>query len=427
MRQKSRDGDPPQRGGRRSTAGVGDVGGADGSVGPRQSLPPLPLSSLLAGSTPEHSRLMDKISTLTTVVDKLQHILDDHIQRIKYEEDRTPVAVEEISKKAFEWIQLKTEELVEAMMTQTEKTILQRLDGSLQDWNKVLTEQLRAFTDDVQDLALQTSTSQSTTMQDVAADIRRTFEDCLQRFEVQVESRIVEKAVEKAITHAEKGQGMVMSMVAQMEKAVQQRLGETLQNWTETLTDQLRTAVDVIQDQSRRGSSGQSPTLQQDARISNEISDLKTAIAALNASTQVIILLFVVQFTWIPIPLCLPIRLLVITLMQILIYLKCDLAKPKAIPRAGSPHEELEPTGHQRGEGQQLRVVYIPEPPQFSFSDASSSRRPSAPLASRGDAPKRRAQCHNARHAFTHSPVFCRPIVQQPFDCHCYAASQPGL
>lgn len=299
LRQKGRDGDPPQGGRRRSTAGVGDGGGADGSADRSQSHSSLPLSSLLAGSTPEHSYLIDKISTLTTVVGKLQHTLDDHIQRVKHEEDRTLVAVGEASKRAVEQIQLKTDELVEAMVTQAEKTILQRLDGSLQDWNKVLTEQLRASLDDVQDLVPQASTSQNTTTQDVAADIRRTFEDYLQRFEEQVDQRIVEKAVQRAITLAEdKGQGMLMSMVAQTEKVVQQHLGQPLQNWTETLTGQLRVAVEAIQDQTRQGSYGQSPTPQQDlnewrtqcdARISSEICDLKTVIAALNASTQVII------------------------------------------------------------------------------------------------------------------------------------------
>ncbi|KAG9070444.1 hypothetical protein KI688_007980 [Linnemannia hyalina] len=203
----------------------------------------------------------------------------------KQEGDRTYVAVEETSKKAVERIQLKTEELVEAMVTQTEKAILQRLDGSLQDWTKVITEQLRVSTDDVRDLVPQGSTSQSTTTQDVAADILQKFEDCLQKFEEQVDPRIVE----------EKGQGMVMSMVAQTEKVVQQCIGESLQNWTEILTGQLRTAVDAIQVQAQQGSSGQSPTPQQDmnewrsqcgALISNEISHLKTAIAALNTSTQ---------------------------------------------------------------------------------------------------------------------------------------------
>ncbi|KAF9130074.1 hypothetical protein BGX30_013647 [Mortierella sp. GBA39] len=285
--QKGRDGDPPQRGGQRSTAGVGDGSGADGSVGRSQPHSSLSLSSLLAGSTPEQSRLIDKISTLTTVVSELQHTLDNHIQRTKQNEDRTSVAVEEASKKAVERIQLKTEELVEAMVTQTRKTILQRLDGSLQDWTKVLTEQLKVSTNDIRDLVSQGSMSQSKTTQDVAADIRQTFKDCIQRFGEQVDLRIVE----------EKGQGMVMSMVAQTEKVVQQCLGESLQKWTETLTGQLRTAVDAIQDQAQHGSSGQSPTPQQDmndwrsqcgALISNEISDLKTTVAALNASTQLL-------------------------------------------------------------------------------------------------------------------------------------------
>ncbi|KAF9290483.1 hypothetical protein BGZ88_007289 [Linnemannia elongata] len=290
------DGNPYQRGGRSPTAGVGDGGGAEGSVTQRRSHSSLPLLSLLAGSTPEHSRLIDKISTLTTVVGKLQHTFEDHIQRLKREEDRTPSVVEEACKKAVERIQQKTEELVEAMVTQTEKKIIQRLDRSLQDWNKVLTEQVRESTDGVQDLASQASTSQSRTAHDVAGDIRSLFEGYLQRLEMQVASRIIEKAEERTITLAEeKSQEMVISMMAQTGKVVQQRLGESLQNWTETLTAQLRTAVDAIHDQARRGSSGQSLTPQQDMnewrtqcedRISNEINDLKMAISALNASTQ---------------------------------------------------------------------------------------------------------------------------------------------
>ncbi|OAQ29458.1 hypothetical protein K457DRAFT_125899 [Linnemannia elongata AG-77] len=197
------DGNPYQRGGRSPTAGVGDGGGAEGSVTQRRSHSSLPLLSLLAGSTPEHSRLIDKISTLTTVVGKLQHTFEDHIQRLKREEDRTPSVVEEACKKAVERIQQKTEELVEAMVTQTEKKIIQRLDRSLQDWNKALTEQPRESTDGVQDLASQASTSQSMTAQDVAGDIRSLFEDYLQRLEMQVASRIIEKAEERAITLAE--------------------------------------------------------------------------------------------------------------------------------------------------------------------------------------------------------------------------------
>ncbi|KAF9546139.1 hypothetical protein EC957_010125 [Mortierella hygrophila] len=225
------------------------------------------------------------MSTLTTVVGKLQHTLDNHIQRTKQDEDWTSVAVEEASKKAVERIQLKTEELIEAMVMRTEKTVLQRLVGILQDWTKVLTEQLKVSIDDVRDLVTQASTSQSTITQDVVADISQTFEVCLKRFEEQVDTRIVE----------EKGQGMVLSMVEQTEKVVQQCLGESLQNWTEILTGQLRTAVNAIQVQAQQSSSGQSPTLQQDmnewrshcdALISNEISDLKTAIAAVNTSTR---------------------------------------------------------------------------------------------------------------------------------------------
>ncbi|KAK3839543.1 MAG: hypothetical protein JOS17DRAFT_729395 [Linnemannia elongata] len=296
LRQKGRNGDPPQGGRSRSTPGADNNGGTDGSVDRSQSFSLLSLSPLLAEPTPEQSCLIDKISTLTSVIGEIQRTFDDHIQSIKHNEDRTLIAVEEASMKAVERIQLKTEELVEVMLAQTEKTILQHLDGSLQGWNKVLPEQLRASTDDVQDLVPQASTSHSTTSQDEAANIRRTFEDCFQRIEEQIDQRIVGQAIERVITLAEdKGQEMLMSMVAQTEKVVHQHLKESLQNWTETLAGQLRAAVDTMQDQVRRGSSGQRPTPQQDmnewrtqcdARISNEITDLKTAIAALNASTQ---------------------------------------------------------------------------------------------------------------------------------------------
>ncbi|KAG0304913.1 hypothetical protein BGZ97_001302 [Linnemannia gamsii] len=231
---------------------------------------------------------------MATVVAKLQQAFDNHILSLKYGD--TNPAVDEACKNAIMQMQQKNKELVDSLAEQTEKVVLQRLDESLRNSTDTLIKQLRTSTDAVQDLIQQAQPSQSTFMQDLAANLLRTLEDCLQRFEEQIGPRIIEKARERAIALAEeKGQELVMSMVAQTEKVVQQRLEESLQTCTETMAGHMRTVVDAIQGQFRQGPSKQGHTSphyeeawksQYDSRISTEISELKLAIAALNASTQ---------------------------------------------------------------------------------------------------------------------------------------------
>ncbi|KAG0289592.1 hypothetical protein BGZ96_006879 [Linnemannia gamsii] len=238
---------------------------------------------------------MDKISSIATVVDKLQQTFDDHIEDLKHEDTKRLDAVEEACKNAVVQAQQKTEEFVGSLSRQTEKVLQQRLDESVRDWTDTLTKQLSTSTDDVQYLVQQARTSHSTIIQDLTVNLRRAFEECLQRFEEQAEPRIIEKARAGAIAVAEeKGLELVMSMIAQTEKVVQQRLEETLQSWTETMAGQLRTAVDAVQDQFRQSPSEQRPSPQHDVDAwrtqhnsctSSEISELKLAIVELNAST----------------------------------------------------------------------------------------------------------------------------------------------
>jgi hypothetical protein len=259
---------------------------------------------------------MDKISSMATVVAKLQQAFDNHILSLKYGD--TNPAVDEACKNAIMQMQQKNKELVDSLAEQTEKVVLQRLDESLRNSTDTLIKQLRTSTDAVQDLIQQAQPSQSTFMQDLAANLLRTLEDCLQRFEEQIGPRIIEKARERAIALAEeKGQELVMSMVAQTEKVVQQRLEESLQTCTETMAGHMRTVVDAIQGQFRQGPSKQGHTSphyeeawksQYDSRISTEISELKLAIAALNASTQVTMSFFCVASPLDPFP-CLPLCL----------------------------------------------------------------------------------------------------------------------
>ncbi|KAF8930691.1 hypothetical protein BGZ47_000443 [Haplosporangium gracile] len=295
LREKRHDGDQHQGEGKESTAGVG-ARGVGGSASREQSCSSFSSSLLDAGSTPAFYSLMDKVSSMIVVVGKLQQTFDDYIQKSKQEKGRTSVAVEEANMKAAERMQQKTEESIESLVTQTEKTVQQRLDESLQDWSKALDDHMRTSTDAVQDLIQQAQTSQSMTMQDLSTNLQRTFEDCLQRFEEQVGPCIVEKVGERAIALTEeKGQELVMLMVVRSEKIVQQRLGESLRSWTETLAGQLKAVVSAIQEQAQQGPFEQGPTPQQDmnawktqydARILNEISELKLAIVSLNATTQ---------------------------------------------------------------------------------------------------------------------------------------------
>ncbi|KAF9148554.1 hypothetical protein BG015_009710 [Linnemannia schmuckeri] len=293
LQEKRHDGDQHQ-GGKESTAEVSDRG-VGGSAGREQSRSSLSSSLLNARSTPELYHLMDKISSMIAVVGKFQQTFDDHIQKIKHEEARTPAAAEEACMKAVERMQQRTEESSESLVMQIEKAVLQRLDESLQAWSKTLDGQMRTSIDAIQGLVQQAQTSQSTTLQDLSANLQRTVEDCLQRFEEQVGPHMIEKVGERAIALAEKRQDLVLSIVTQTEKAVQQRLEESLRSWTETLPGQLRTAVSAIQEPAQQAPFEQRPAPQQDlnawkthydARISNEISELKSAIASLNATTQ---------------------------------------------------------------------------------------------------------------------------------------------
>lgn len=301
VQEKGQDQDPLWgRRSRKASASVSD-GRVGGSVGREQSHSSSS-SPLLAGSLPEFSRLLDKISSMATVVAKLQQTFNDYIQNLKHEDTKPFDAVEEACKNAVLQAQQKTEELVGSLARQTEKALEQRLDECLRKWTDTLARQLSGSTDAVQNLVQKAQTNQSTIMQDLTANLQQTFEDCLKRFEEQTGPRIIEKARGRAITLAEeKGEELVMLMVAQTEKVVQQRLEESLQSWTVTLASQLRTAVDAVQDQFRQSPYEQRPTPQHDVDVwrmqydsctSNEISELKLAIVELNASTHVTILLF---------------------------------------------------------------------------------------------------------------------------------------